>query len=48
MINSLEIIKEKTHEECSKLLLEIISQQINESEKISIGLSGGSTPQVFY
>ena len=48
MINSLEIIKEKTHEECSKLLLEIISKQINESEKISIGLSGGSTPQLFY
>ena len=48
MINSLEIIKEKTHEECSKLLLELISQQINESEKISIGLSGGSTPQLFY
>ena len=48
MINSLEIIKEKTHEECSKLLLELISQQINESEKISIGLSGGNTPQLFY
>ena len=48
MINSLEIIKEKTHEECSKLLLELISQRINESEKISIGLSGGNTPQLFY
>ena len=48
MINSLEIIKEKTHEECSKLLLEVISKQINESENISIGLSGGSTPQLFY
>tara|TARA_B100001559_G_scaffold239742_1_gene202784 strand:+ start:28 stop:681 length:654 start_codon:yes stop_codon:yes gene_type:complete len=48
MINSLEIIKEKTHEECSKLLLELISKQINESENISIGLSGGSTPQLFY
>ena len=48
MINSLEIIKEKTHEECSKLLLEVISKQINESENISIGLSGGNTPQLFY
>jgi len=48
MINSLEIIKEKTHEECSKLLLELISKQINESENISIGLSGGNTPQLFY
>ena len=48
MIDSLEIIKEKTHEECSKLLLEKISKQINELENFSIGLSGGSTPRLFY
>ena len=48
MINSLEIIKEKTHEECSKLLLEKISKQINKFENFSIGLSGGSTPKLFY
>ncbi len=48
MINSLEIIKEKTHEECSKLLLKLISNHINEFEDFSIGLSGGSTPELFY
>ena len=48
MIDSLEIIREKTHEECSKLLLEKISRQINQLENFSIGLSGGSTPQLFY
>ena len=48
MINSLEIIKEKTHEECSKLLLKLISNHINEFEKFSIGLSGGTTPELFY
>ena len=48
MIKSLEIIKEKTHEECSKLLLEKISKQINKFENFSIGLSGGSTPKLFY
>ena len=48
MIKSLEIFKEKTHEECSKLLLELISEHINKSEKINIGLSGGSTPRLFY
>ena len=44
----LEIIKEKTHEECSKLLLKWISKHINEFEKFSIGLSGGTTPELFY
>ena len=48
MIKSLEIIKEKTHEECSKLLLKLISNHINEFEKFSIGLSGGTTPELFY
>ena len=48
MIKSLEIIKEKTHEECSKLLLKLISNHINEFEKFSIGLSGGTTPDLFY
>ena len=48
MINSLEIIKKKTHEECSKLLLELISEHINKSDTINMGLSGGSTPQLFY
>ena len=48
MIKSLEIIKEKTHEECSKLLLKLISKHINEFEKFSIGLSGGTTPDLFY
>ena len=48
MIKSLEIIKEKTHEECSKLLLKLISKHINEFEKFSIGLSGGTTPELFY
>ena len=48
MIKSLEIIKEKTHEECSKLLLKLISNHINKFEDFSIGLSGGSTPELFY
>ncbi len=48
MIESLEVIKERSHEECSKLLVELISKQISRSENISIGLSGGSTPQLFY
>ena len=48
MIKSLEIITEKTHEECSKLLLKLISNHINEFEKFSIGLSGGTTPDLFY
>ena len=48
MIDSLEIIREKTHQECSKLLLKLISNHINEFEDFSIGLSGGSTPKLFY
>ena len=48
MIKSLEVIKEKTHEEWSKLLLKLISNHINEFEKVSIELSRGTTPELFY
>ena len=48
MINSLEILKKNSHDDCSNTLLDLVSSQINESEDCSIGLSGGSTPKVFY
>ena len=48
MIESLEIIKEETHETCSKMLLELISKHVNQFEDLSIGLSGGNTPKLFY
>ena len=48
MIDSLEIIKKNSHDDCSNALLDLISSQINESDDFSIGLSGGSTPKVFY
>ena len=48
MIDSLEILKKNSHDDCSNTLLDLVSSQINESEDFSIGLSGGSTPKVFY
>ena len=48
MIDSLEIFKDNSHNDCSNRLLSLISSQINDSETFSIGLSGGSTPKFFY
>ena len=48
MMDSLEIFKENSHNDCSNRLLYLISSQINDSETFSIGLSGGSTPKFFY
>ena len=48
MIDSLEILKENNHIDCSNKLLDLISSEINDSEKYSLGLSGGSTPKFFY
>ena len=48
MMNSLEILKENSHIDCSNKLLDLISSQISNSEDFSIGLSGGNTPKIFY
>ena len=48
MIDSLEIFKKNSHDDCINTLLDLVSSQINESDDFSIGLSGGSTPKVFY
>ena len=48
MMNSLEILKENNHIDCSNTLLDLISSEINDSENYSLGLSGGSTPKFFY
>ena len=48
MMDSLEILKENNHIDCSNSLLDLISSQVNNSENFSIGLSGGSTPKFFY
>ena len=48
MIDSLEILKENNHIDCSNKLLDLISSEINDSENYSLGLSGGSTPNFFY
>ena len=48
MMDSLEIIKENNHIDCSNTLLNLISSEINDSEDYSLGLSGGSTPKFFY
>jgi 6-phosphogluconolactonase len=48
MMDSLEILKENNHIDCSNTLLDLISSEINDSEKYSLGLSGGSTPMFFY
>jgi len=47
-MDSLEILKENNHIDCSNSLLDLISSQVNNSENFSIGLSGGSTPKFFY
>ena len=47
-MDSLEIIKENNHIDCSNTLLNLISSEINDSEDYSLGLSGGSTPKFFY
>ena len=47
-MNSLEIFKGNNHIDCSNTLLNLISSEINDSEKYSLGLSGGSTPEFFY
>ena len=48
MMNSLEIFKGNNHIDCSNTLLNLISSEINDSENYSLGLSGGSTPKLFY
>jgi len=48
MMDSLEIIKENNHIDCSNTLLNLLSSEINDSEDYSLGLSGGSTPKFFY
>ena len=48
MMDSLEILKENNHIDCSNTLLNLISSEINDSENYSLGLSGGSTPKFFY
>ena len=48
MMDSLEILKEDNHIDCSNTLLDLISSEINDSENYSLGLSGGSTPKFFY
>jgi len=48
MMDSLEILKENNHIDCSNTLLDLISSEINGSENYSLGLSGGSTPKFFY
>ena len=48
MMDSLEILKENNHIDCSKTLLDLISSEINDSENYSLGLSGGNTPKFFY
>ena len=48
MMDSLEILKENNHIDCSNTLLDLISSEINASENYSLGLSGGSTPKFFY
>ena len=48
MMDSLEILKENNHIDCSNSLLDLISSKVNNSENFSIGLSGGSTPKFFY
>ena len=47
MMDSLEILKENNHIDCSNTLLDLISSEINDSENYSLGLSGGSTPKFF-
>ena len=48
MMDSLEILKENNHIDCSNTLLDLISSEINDSENYSLGLSGGRTPKFFY
>ena len=48
MMDSLEILKENNHIDCSNTLLDLISSEINDAENYSLGLSGGSTPKFFY
>ena len=48
MMDSLEILKENNHIDCSNKLLDLISSEISDSENYSLGLSGGSTPKFFY
>ena len=48
MMDSLEILKENNHIDCSNTLLDLISSEINDSDNYSLGLSGGTTPKFFY
>ena len=48
MFDSLEIIRENSHEDASLRLHELIGKFIQDNEKFSLGLSGGSTPRFFY
>ena len=47
-MDSLQILKNSNHNDCSNALLNLISSEINDNEKFSLGLSGGSTPKFFY
>ena len=47
-MDSLEILRGNNHIDCSNTLLDLISSEINDSENYSLGLSGGSTPKLFY
>ena len=48
MFDSLEIIKENSHENVSLKLHALIGKFIEDNEKFNLGLSGGSTPKFFY
>jgi len=48
MFDSLEIIRENSHEDASLRLQGLIGKFIQDNEKFSLGLSGGSTPRFFY
>ena len=48
MFDSLEIIKENSHEEVSLKLHELIAEFLKDNKEFNLGLSGGSTPKFFY
>ena len=48
MMDSLEILNGNSHIDCSNILFDLISSEINDFENYSLGLSGGSTPKFFY
>lgn len=48
MKDSIQIIRDKTHEDVSNTLFSIISTEISKSNNYNLGLSGGSTPLYLY